>query len=241
MLHKTRGIVLHQIRYSESSLIVKIFTRDLGLQSYLVKGARSKRSSMRSSLFQPMTLLDLVVYHREKNDLQHMREAALAEPFHSIASDLRRSSIALFLAEIITKTLKEGEANEDMFDFLASSLHYLDIQSGGLENFHLYFLIQYSRFLGFNPQGKPQGSNACFDLREGKFVSEQPAHSDRIEGEPGKSFYMLTMASAGGLDKLTIPKSIRDKLLNALIMYYQIHLSGLGTIKSLDVLREVFR
>jgi len=241
MLHKTRGIVLHHIKYAESSLIVKIYTQAFGLQSYLVKGARSKRASMRSSLFQPMTLLDLVVYHREKNDLQHIREADLAEAFHSISSDLRKSTIAIFLAEMVIKTLKEGEANDKLFDFMASSLHFFDIQAEGLENFHLYFLIQYSRFLGFNPQGETDGPVTYFDLREGKFTASRPAHPDQIDGEQSQALHMLTLASAGGLNKLSLPKSIRNDLLTTMLMYYQIHLSGLGTIKSLDVLREVFR
>ncbi len=240
MLHNTRGIVLHHIKYAESSIIVRIYTQTSGLQSYLVKGAHSKRSSLRSSLFQPMTLLDLVVYHRTKNDLQHIREASLAEPFHSISSNLIKSTIAIFLAELTIKTLKEGEANDELFEFMSSSLHFFDIQSEGLENFHLYFLIQYSRFLGFNPQGGPTDSLSYFDLREGKFTSSRPGHPDQISGEQVRALHMLTITSAGGLSKLSIPKMIRNDLLDTILIYYQIHLSGLGTIKSLDVLREVF-
>lgn len=222
-------------------MIVKIYTEAFGLQSYLVKGARSRKSSMRSSLFQPMTFLDLVVYHRIKNDLQHIREVAVAEPMHSISSDLRKSTIALFLSEILHKTIKESEANIELFEFLRSSLHFFDMQTEGIENFHLYFMVKLSRFLGFEPQGELQGQRAYFDLREGKFTEEQSSHTDRIEGELSKAFYLLTQASAGSLNKLSIPKIIRMELLDALVVYYHIHLSGLGTIKSLEVLREVFR
>lgn len=240
MLHKTRGLVLHHIRYSESSLIVKIYTEVFGVQSYLVKGARSKRGAMRNSMFQPMTLLELVVYNRAKSDLQHIREAEVSEAFHSISSDLRKSTIAIFLAELLLKTLKDSEAHEELFDFLYSSLHFFDIQSEGIENFHLYFLLQFSRFLGFQPQGEPSGLHAMFDLREGKFTNEQISHSDRIEGALCQTFYMFTRATAADLSKMSVSRMIRMELLDALLMYYQIHLSGLGTVKSVEVLREVF-
>lgn len=240
MLHKTRGLVLHHIRYSESSLIVKIYTEAFGIQSYLVKGARSKRGSMRNSMFQPMTLLDLVVYNRAKSDLQHIREAGISEAFHSISSELRKSSIAIFLAELLLKTLKEEEANEELFEFLYSSLHFFDMQTEGIENFHLYFMVQLSRFLGFHPQGEPSGLQSIFDLREGKFTDEQISHSDRIEGSLSQAFYMLTQATAAELNEMMVPRAIRLELLDALLLYYQIHLNGLGTIKSVEVLREVF-
>ena len=241
MLHKTRGIVLHHIRYSESSLIVKIYTEAFGLQAYLVRGARSKRSSMRSSMFQPMTSLELVVYHRPQKDLQHIREASVAEPFHSISSDLRKSTIAIFLAEILLKTAKEGEANEDLFEFLVSSLLFFDMQEEGVENFHLYFLVRLSRYLGFSPQADPDTTRAYFDLREGKFTSTLPSHPDHLDGQISSCLSTLTKTSAGELSELTINKTIRNELMSAILMYYQIHLSGLGTIKSLEVLKEVFR
>ena len=155
MIHKTRGIVLHQLKYSETSLIVKIYTERLGLQTYLVKGARSKRSAFSSSHFQPMTLLDLVVYHREKNEIQHLKEAEISEPFHSISSDLRKSTIALFLSEVLMKALNDGEANDELFTFMASSLDFLDMQEEGIEYFHLFFLSRLSLYLGFYPRGNP--------------------------------------------------------------------------------------
>jgi len=240
MIHKTRGIVLHQLKYSESSLIVKIFTERYGLQSYLVKGARSKRSSFRNSYFQPMTLLELVVYHREKNELQHLRDVEISEPFHSISSDLRKSTIALFLSEILMKALHEGEQNLEMFSFISSSLRFLDMQEKGMEYFHLFFLAKLSLYLGFYPRGKPARQDQFFDLREGKFSSRAPHHPDHLEREVGIMLYQLTSMQAGDLEMLNIEKQTRMELLNAMLLYYQIHLSGLGSIKSASILQEVF-
>ena len=241
MLHKTRGIVLHTIKYSESSIIARVYTEAFGLQSYLIKGARSRKGALRSSMFQPLTLLDMVVYHRSNSELHHIREAGVSEPFHAISSDLRKSSVAIFLAEILFRSLKETEANEALFDFLTHSLNFFDMQEAGIEYFHLYFLISLSRFLGFQPQGEPAGNQACFDLREGKFVAGRAAHPDQVSDAPSIAMWNIMNTTAGELQKLSISRSTRDELLDALLIYYQIHLSGLGAIKSLEVLREVFR
>ena len=240
MIHKTRGIVLHQLKYSESSLIVKIYTEKLGLQSYLVKGARSKRSAYRSSYFQPMTLLDLVVNHREKNELQHLRDVEISEPFHSVSSDLRKSTIALFLSEVLMKTLQEGEVNEEMFSFISSSLNFLDMQENGIEYFHLFFLARLSLYLGFYPRRKPADEDLYFDLREGRFISFAPSHPDYLERSLGMKLYMLTSIQAGEMESLNMNKETRLELLNSIMLYYQIHLSGLGSIKSAGILQEVF-
>lgn len=239
MLHKTRGIVLHHIKYAENSLIVKIYTESFGLQAYMVKGARTKKGAFRSSFFQAMTLLDLVVYKREKNSLQHIREVEVSESFHGISSDIRKSTVALFLAEIILKSVREGEDNKEMFSFIASSLSFFNIQEDGVENFHIFLLLKISRYLGFNPQGKAE-ADAFFDLREGKYSIFQPTHPDYLDPITSQRLYTVTESSIGDLGKLSFNSEMRNKLLNAVLIYYQIHLSGLGSIKSIDVLKEIF-
>ncbi len=239
MLHKTRGIVLHHIKYADTSLIVKIYTEAFGLQAYLVKGVRSKKGSFRSSFFQALTLLDLVVYKREKNDLQHLREAEVSEPFHSISTDVRKSTMALFLAEVIMKSMREGETNSDMFSFIASSLSFFNMQDEGIENFHIFLLLKLSRYLGFNPQGETEG-NSFFDMREGKYYSHKPTHPDYLSPEISRTLHSLDQCGIGQLGKLRLTADMRSNLLDAVLIYYQIHLSGLGTIKSVEVLKTVF-
>ncbi len=240
MIQKTRGIVLHQLKYSDTSLIVKIYTELLGLQSYLVKGARSKRAAIRSSYFQPLTMLDLVVYYREKNNLQHIREAEITEPLYSISSDLRKSTMVLFLSEILVKAIPEGEANKEMFAFISSSLRFLDMQERGVEYFHLFFLMKLSLYLGFYPAGMPGSNRSYFDLREGKYAGAVPSHPDYLDKDLSANLYLLSRSQVGDLENLTLEKQQRNELLNAILLYYQIHLSGLGAIKSTEILTEVF-
>jgi DNA repair protein RecO (recombination protein O) len=241
MLHKSRGIVIHALKYSETSLVVKIYTEAFGLQSYLVKGARSRKASVSHNLFQPMTLLDLVVSHKEGGGLQHIREAGMAEPFHSLSSELRKRTIVLFLSEVLIKSLREDETNAGLFDFLVSSLRFFELQEDGVEFFHLYFLLHLSRYLGFFPQGETENIDSFFDLREGKFSILKPAHPDFLDNRTSRLFARLITSRAVDLPGLAFSNTDRKELLDALLLYYLIHQSGMGSIRSAEVLREVFR
>jgi DNA repair protein RecO (recombination protein O) len=151
MLLKTKGIVLNQIKYRETSIITKIYTEDFGLKSYIVNGVRTKSSKTKIGLFQPLTLLDLVVYYKEKTTLHRISEIKCYSPYKSIPFEIKKSSIVLFLSEILNKTLKEEISNKELFDFLSTSLIYFDEVKEDYHNFHLQFLFQLSAFLGFFP------------------------------------------------------------------------------------------
>ena len=113
MLHKTSGIILHTVKYSETSLIVKIYTRDFGLQSYMVTGVRSKKSKNKASLFQPLALVELEVSNTNKGSLQRISEINILHPYSDIPYNIVKSSIAIFLNEILYKAIKEEHADED--------------------------------------------------------------------------------------------------------------------------------
>ena len=153
MLQKTKGIVLSHIRYRETSIIVRIYTEALGMQSYIVNGVRSsgnaRAGGSRMGLYQPLTLLDLVVYYQEKSNLQRVKEIRCSEPFMHLPMDFQKTGIALFLTEMLSKSLKGEESNPALFQFLHSSIRVLDTQEEGAQNFHLQFLLKLSRYLGF--------------------------------------------------------------------------------------------
>ena len=154
MLEKTRGIVLRYFKYQESSIIVHIFTEKLGLQSYIVNSVRRKASN-KIALFQPLTLLDLVVYHSEKKQIQRIKELRCYYAYEKIPWDIGKSAILIFLSEILSKVIKEGSESDGLFDFINDSLITLDKMRVKTENFHLIFLIKLSRYFGFFP-GSPR-------------------------------------------------------------------------------------
>ncbi|RCR71371.1 DNA repair protein RecO [Larkinella punicea] len=228
MLHKTRGIVLSYFRYRETSIIVRIYTEEFGLHSYLVNGVRSAKSKTnRIAFFQPLTLLDMVVYYKPGKDLHRLSEVKVNFPFQHIPFDIAKSSMALFVSEMLTKTLKEEASNQALYYFLVDSILYLEEAEADYENFHLSFLLKLASFLGFGPASAREFEG---QLQEQKY----PFLPDDAAEKALNHFLRQPLATP-----IKISRSTRAELLDALVAFYQIHIDGLGEIKSLSVLREV--
>ncbi|MDH5475325.1 MAG: DNA repair protein RecO [Cyclobacteriaceae bacterium] len=222
MLHKTQGIVFKYIKYRDSSIIVNIFTEKFGLQSYIVNGVRSKSSKNKIALFQPLTCLELVVYHKENSEINRISELKCNHPFHSIPINIHKSSIALFLTEILHKTIKEQNDTEDLFVFIQQAVLVLDNLSIDYENFHLQFLLQLSRYLGF---GVSQNNELESLMLEAKI-----------------DFQLLNELNRNPFGHhVSLNGNSRQRLLKAVLRYYKQHYTTLGEIKSLTVLSEVLR
>lgn len=234
MLIKTRGIVLSYIRYRETSIIARIYTERLGLQSYLVNGVRKAKPPGRIALFQPLTLLELVAYTSRNGGLTRLSEFRCAEPFRTLPYDVRKSSIALLLSEIVSRVLLEEEENEPMFTFLHDSVLAFDRQETGFENFALVFLLQLSHYLGFGPEtGEEITTQVAFATDAAAGTHHGPT-ALRREFDQYFDALIKTPATAA------IPNGrIRRELLGVLIRYYQLHVERLGDIRSLSVLSEV--
>jgi len=238
MLYKTRGIALHSVKYAESSLIVKTYTETFGLQSYILKGIRGKKSNIKSALFQPLTLLDMVVYHREKSSIHPVKEVMLAVPTHSTTSDIRKSSIALFLSELIYRAIREEEANDSLFEFLWNSIILLDTTDKGIAGFHLLFSVKLCHFLGFRPQGNRNETNRFFNLQEGMFHPIFSA-SHCLNEEQSRWFDQLINTEMTQLSRLVFPAGMRVELLDKVLLYYRYHLPGFSGIRSREILHTV--
>jgi DNA repair protein RecO (recombination protein O) len=216
MLYKTRGIVFRFTKYSESSIVVSIFTELFGLQTYIVNGVRGKTKNSQMAFYQPLTLLDLVVYHKENANLLRIKEVKCLHQYTSLSTDVRKSAQALFLCEIMNKTIKEESHTPAICSFLVDSFEILDRLPDGFENFHLIFLIKLSRFLGFGLQ----------DTRE-LFL---PDHEDLLR----------QLIDADYDDPVPMNHGVRRSVLELIIQFYSKHSGDLGKIKSVNVLREIF-
>jgi len=239
MFYKTKGIVIQRIKYSETSIIVKIYTEIFGLQAYIVKGARSRKSKIKSNVFQNLSLLDLVVSKKEKSKINFLTEVRQAYQFTTIPFDIRKSSVIIFLNEILYKTIREEEPNQNLFDFLFNSIQLLDHQEKDFVNFHLLFLIKLSKHLGFFPHQKLSKQFKYFDLTEGVFVVEIPIHQYYLNMELSLIFNNLLTTSYEEIKEIKINKIQRQQLLEKLIDYYKIHIENFKEIKSLAVLQTV--
>ncbi len=242
MYHSTRGIVFRQTRYSDSSLVVRILTEELGLRSYIVKGARGPKARIKAALFQPLTLLDLVVSQKEKSDLHHIKEARLAYAYQTIPTDIRKASILLFLDELLLKSIQEESANPELFAYIYDHLLFLDQAPEAPGGFHLLFTIHLSQYLGFFPQGDYHDEHSVFDMEEGHFTRQgQLFGGQLISGENCRYFSELIRTAPEKADQLKLPQGRRQEMLELLLQYFQLHLPLQGAFKSHIVLHEVLQ
>lgn len=239
MLHKTHGIVLHTTKYTDNSIVAKIYTELFGLQTFLISGARGKKSSVKANLFQPLALVDIVIYHKENKQLQRIKEVRIESPFVSIPYSLSKASIVLFLNEILYKTIREEEPDANLFEFIYKSLQILDLKKDNWVNFHLLFLVQLSKYLGFYPQGRFSETTNYFDLKEGKFMEKQSLYPHFLSPLLSNLLSQLLGSTYDTLPNNSISNTARRELLEQLIIYYQLHGTGIYEIKSHHVLEEV--
>ncbi|MES2592580.1 MAG: DNA repair protein RecO [Bacteroidota bacterium] len=239
MLHKTSGIILHTTKYSETSLIAKIITPDFGVKSYIVNGVRSKKSKFKATLFQPMTLVEMVVSNTDKAGLQRISEMNVLYPYTDIPYNIVKSSIALFLNEVVYKAIKEQHSDENMFEYIKNSLQLLDLKHDNCANFHVFFMVELSRYLGFFPEGSFSTDTPVFDLLEGRFVSRLPNHINYLNREQSMLLSELIDSDYSAIQHLKIDRIQRKQLIQALITFYQLHISSFGEIKSYEILEQV--
>ena len=242
-LHKTKGIVLRAVKYGETSLIVTMFTELFGLQSYLVNGVRTstKKGSGKANLFQPTAILDLVVYHNELKHLNRIKEFKWSYLYQNIFSDVPKNAVALFMIELLTKCLKQPEANPELFEFCEDAFIHLDESTGSvMANFPLFFALHLPVFFGFRISDEYSDKNSIVDLQEGMFVSERPDHFHFLEGKQAEiTSELLKMMQPEELEQLKLNHDFRRQLLFAYETYYALHVQDFGTMKTLPVLREV--
>jgi DNA repair protein RecO (recombination protein O) len=220
LLFKTRGIVFRSVKYGETSIIVTIFTELFGLQTYIVNGVRSSKASFKMSLFQPLTLLDLVVYHKENGAITRIKEVRCFYHFKTIHQDVRKSTVLMFLSEVVNKAIKEETHAGEVCRFLFDSFEKLDQMNSQYENFHLTFLIKLSRYLGF-------GLYNSTDILTGKMldIKEELLFDALVNAEYDSSISITNMQ--------------RRVLLDLILQFYVMHTENMSEIRSIEVLREI--
>jgi DNA repair protein RecO (recombination protein O) len=233
---KTRAIVISALKFQEKSLIVKCFTLSDGLKSYFVRDAfSSKKSNQKIAYFQPLTILDIEAIHKNKGTLENFKEIKIAKPFHSIHSNIHKSTIVIFVSEVLHHSIHEEEENENLFTFLETALNWLDNHSE-IANFHLILMLEVTKYLGFYPDISDFDQD-YFELKEGQFSPYQAVSS--LSGHETNLFKKLINLRFDN-DQKTFHVIERQLLLRILIDYYTIHLDGFKKPKSLEVLKEVF-
>jgi DNA repair protein RecO (recombination protein O) len=234
----TRAIVFSSIKYAEADLIVSCFTEDYGLKSYLLRGVlKSKKGKLRASFFQPLTMLQLEAYHKNKGTLERIGDAKVIQPYQSLHTHIVKTSLVLFLSEILKNVIQEEEANPELFNYLEQSFNWLD-HNDQISNFHILFLTELTRYLGIYPDTS-EIEHPYFNLSEGIFQKNEIGNYT----QSGESVETLKAFFGINFDELKTRKTTktqRSDALNLLLLYYQLHLQGYKKPKSLLVLNQLF-
>jgi DNA repair protein RecO (recombination protein O) len=235
----TNTIVLSSLKFGDTSLIVKCFTQQEGLKSYLVRGVlKSKKGGLKVAYFQPLTQLKIVANHNTKGTLHTIKEIQVYNSYQSIYQDVVKQSIAFFLSEVVSNVIQEEEANDALYEFLETSFTWLDSHEK-IANFHLVFLLNLSSFLGFYPDTSDREKQG-FHLLDG-FFTDPSYDKNVISGNECVQFKKLLETNFENLESLTFTKSEKQMVLQTLITYYKLHVDSFRNPKSLDVLEAVFR
>ncbi|MCL2290127.1 MAG: DNA repair protein RecO [Bacteroidetes bacterium] len=238
MLTTTQGIVLQTTKYSDNSLIVKIFTRKNGALSFIIKNAFSKKSKQPVSFFTPLTILELIYNETYTEKLTFLKEVNIAHPFHAIPMDIKKNSLLLFYQELLMKLLYHANApDEELFDFIKEHLLKLENTPELTSDFHIVFLVQLIQKLGYAPELNFSLHTPYFSIEDSNFGNiflEIPYYLSKEA-----SFYLFTLLRA---QSYAVPdKKIRIELLNGMILYLMKYHKQIKEIESVAILSEVLR
>ncbi len=221
MIIKTRAIVLNYIKFRETSIIVRMYTENYGMQSFIVNGVRSSKSKKSMGQYHCLSLLDIVSYYAEHKDLHQLSDSRIAQST-KLTLDIRKSTISIFLSEILSKLMiHERNENPALFEFVWGSICELDEITGGIELFHLKFLLQLSFYFGI-------------DVRESSIISELAKGDKKLED------FLLWLSDAKYNDQVNTNHHLRNQALRSLMDIYKNETESINQIKSLEVLRQIF-
>jgi len=238
MIVTTKAIVLSALKYGDTDLILKCYTEVEGLKSYMLRGVlKSKKGKLKPAYFQPLNQLEIVANHNTKGALNSIKDVAVAHHYTSIYKDIKKQTIVLFLSEMLVNVIKEKEQNTNLYSYLETALIWLDTHNHAT-NFHLLFLLNLTKFIGFYPE-KPLKNSLYFDLLEGKFTNSKPKNY-HIKNNTLFQFKKLFGIAFDALETIKYSAFDRQEILTILIQYFELHLSNLRKPKSLDILKTIY-
>lgn len=239
-LFESQGIIFRRIKYSETSLIVDIFTREKGIRSFIFSGVRKSKAKISAALLDHMNIVNIIAYDKENDKLARVKEIHLDHSYRYITTDVIKSSLGIFLLEMTRDCIQEKEPNDELYTFITEWYKYLDHCEHQLSCFHLMYLLGLSTFLGFEPMNNyDEELRPQFDLLNGRFVSFDSTSKYLLPIDRSIFIRQLLETNKSQLEYIRIPKSIRSELLQDVIKYYRLHVENFKEPKSLRVIQTV--
>ncbi len=232
--------MLNSLKYGDSKVIVRLFGRQTGSMSVVTSAQSSSRSRIKKQYFMPLSLIEVEVDFRQKNELQKLRDVRLLAPYSTIPFSPDKLAIALFCAEFLFHTLRSEERNDALFEYIADAMQWLDASPANYANFHLTFLMRLSRFLGFFPNISEASEGAVFDLRAASFSPQAPLHRDFLSASDSRALLRLMQMDFRTMHLFSMSHHDRNRILEILLRYYTLHLPNFPELRSVKVLQNLF-
>lgn len=240
MILSTKGIVLHCMDYSETSIIARVYTEQLGLQTYIAKGVRKKGSRIKRNLFAPLSVIQLVANHKEGEGMRVIRDASCQYQLNGIATSMTKTAVSIYISELLSRSVSAQMADPALYNYLEDAILNLDQATGPVSGFPLAFSVGLTQFLGFDPHNNYDNEHTFFDMEGGNFCSLPPGHPHYLSSPLSSSLSEVLATLNAGETALKLNYTLRNELLTAMLQYFRIHIAGFGEIKSVQVLSDVF-
>jgi DNA repair protein RecO (recombination protein O) len=238
VIYQTRAIVLRTVKFGESSLIADMYTEQKGHQTFIINSVRKAKAITPASFLQLLTLVDMIAYHQDHKKINRIKEIRLDHPYQSIPFDMRKSSVITCLADITSRCLATAYSQPDLFSFIHDQLIAYDNPAKYDRDFLIRFLVSLTHYLGFGLDLTNEfDEGKYFDLMEGHIVEHKPLHEYVLD--LNDLVYLKLLVNTDSEQRAAIPIDIRRKLIDLIIIYYQLHIESLRNVQSLKILREL--
>jgi DNA repair protein RecO (recombination protein O) len=227
--------------YSETSIITRIYTEQLGLQTYIVKGVRKKGARIKRNLFTPLSIIQLVANHKEGEGMRVMREASCEFQLNGIATNMAKTAVSIYISELLSHSVSAQMADPNLYGFIEDAVLNLDRATGSIAGFPLSFTIGLTQFLGFDPHNNFSADNTFFDMEEGNFCAHPPGHPYYLTSPLSDRLSEVFTALNAGVISIVADHATRSELLAKMLEYFRIHLPAFGEIRSVQVLTDVLK
>ncbi|MDX9752011.1 MAG: DNA repair protein RecO C-terminal domain-containing protein [Flavobacteriales bacterium] len=234
MLITTRAILLRAVRHGDRTVVVNLWTAHAGLRSALVRAGGRRGAA--AAMLQALGRLEVVLDEHPERDMHQVREMRVERPYRHLHHDPVRAAVALFVQEVLYRVLRTDGADPGLTAFLYEALDVLD-EADELAHYPVVFLLNLAGHLGFRPVAPAAGEDR-FDPVEGHFVQGGARHGHTLDPELSSALAALLGVPLTEMDALAVPARLRRPLLDHLLLYYRIHLEGLGDLRSPTMLHQ---
>ena len=240
MYEKYKGIVLNTIRYSDKHNIVHVYTDGRGLMSFAVPLGKTPASRMRNAMLMPLSLIDLEAGVRAGREVAVLKEVRRNYPLATLYSDPVKNAISLFISELLAHVIQEPEGNDPLFRYIEQSVQLLEQMPDGIANFHICFLYHLGAHLGIQPNVESYRKGYWFDMTDGVFVPAVVQGHMHLQPREAQVIHLLSRMTFSNMGVFRFNREERNRMLDVIISYYRLHNAAIGTLRSPDILKQLF-